>query len=59
MILSCYVDDRTAAILERVAAETGRSVESLAEAAIENAALEATRGDPIPPRPVGTSYEPL
>lgn len=39
MILNCYVDDRTRHILERVSATTGRSLEELAEAAIEEAAI--------------------
>ena len=40
-ILSCYVDDRTMAILERIASERGRTPEELAEAAIENEAIAA------------------
>ncbi|CAD7335223.1 hypothetical protein SPHS6_00399 [Sphingobium sp. S6] len=46
MILNCYVDDRTLAILQRVAAETDRSIEDLAEAAIAETALDADRKDP-------------
>ena len=43
-ILRCYVDDRTMHILERVAAERGRTVEELAEAAIESEAIAALPG---------------
>jgi hypothetical protein len=44
-ILNCYVDDRTLATLERVSAQTGRTVEDLAEAAISEAAVMARRAD--------------
>ena len=44
MILQCYIDDRTRQVLERVSRETGRSIEELAEAAIETAAMEEARG---------------
>lgn len=37
-ILQCYVDDRTMKILDQAAAQKGRTVEELAEAAIENEA---------------------
>lgn len=46
MILNCYVDDRTLAILQRVAKDTGRTVEDLAESAIAETALDAQREDP-------------
>jgi hypothetical protein len=39
--LSCYVDHKTLAILHKVAAETGRAVDELAEAAISEAALKS------------------
>lgn len=39
-VLRCYVDDETLRYLEMASAETGRSIEQLAEAAIENAAIE-------------------
>lgn len=41
MILRCYVDDVTLEILRRKALERGTSIEHLAEAAIENVALES------------------
>jgi predicted transcriptional regulator len=48
-VLSCYVDDDTMARLERVSRETGRAVEELAESAISEAAMLATRmPDPMP-----------
>lgn len=42
-VLKCYVDDATWEILYRVANETGRDIEELAEAAIAEAALESER----------------
>ena len=39
-VLRCYADDETMKWLEKAAAELGRNVEQLAEAAIENAAIE-------------------
>lgn len=48
-VLSCYVDDRTYAVLQNVACNTGRTVEQLAEAAIEN---EAVKCLPVPRSPV-------
>ena len=39
-ILRCYVDDETMQLLNQAAAETGRKVDELAEAAISNAAIE-------------------
>lgn len=47
MIISCYIDDRTAGILGRESAETGRSIEDLAEAAIAEAALDVARHHPL------------
>jgi len=38
-ILRCHVDDQTMQILERVSAVKGRTVEELAEAAIESEAI--------------------
>lgn len=46
MILNCYVDDRTLAILQRIANETGRTVEDLAESAIAETVLDAQRKEP-------------
>jgi hypothetical protein len=46
MILSCYVDDRTLAILERAAREMDRTLVGLAEAAIAEAALKYERQSP-------------
>lgn len=43
-VLSCYVSDRAYAALERFSEAHGRSVESLAEAAIEEAALRSDTG---------------
>lgn len=43
-ILSCYVDDRTLAILQRESAVSGRTVEQLAEAAIESEAIASLPG---------------
>lgn len=43
MILQCYVDDRTLAILEKFALESGRTIEELAEAAISEAAIQSLR----------------
>jgi hypothetical protein len=43
-ILSCYVDDRTLAILQREASVSGRTVEQLAEAAIESEAIASLPG---------------
>jgi hypothetical protein len=48
MILQCYVDDRTYAVLQNVACNTGRTVEQLAEAAIENEALKCLPGGRSP-----------
>ena len=45
-ILSCYVDDETLATLRHIAAQTGRTVEDLAEAAISEAALDERRKNP-------------
>jgi hypothetical protein len=42
--LSCIVSDRAYRVLERVSRETGRGIEELAEAAIEEAALNAETG---------------
>lgn len=42
-ILSCYVDDRTLAILKAVSEDTGRTVEDLAESAIAEAAISNQR----------------
>ena len=39
-ILRCYVDDDTLKWLEKASIETGRSIDDLAEAAIQNAAIE-------------------
>lgn len=39
-VLRCFVDDETMKWLEKASAETGRNIEQLAEAAIENAAVE-------------------
>jgi len=47
-ILSCHVDDRTFSILEREARERGRTVADLAEAAIENEAINADADRPMP-----------
>lgn len=44
-IIKVYVDDRTLATLERVSAESGRSIEDLAEAAISEAACRARRDE--------------
>lgn len=44
MILQCYVDDRTLAILQRHSTVTGRTVEQLAEAAIESEAIRSLPG---------------
>jgi hypothetical protein len=49
-ILQVYIDDRTQAILEAHAARLGRTVESLAEAAVAEAAIQANRNDPVPQR---------
>lgn len=43
-VLSCWVDDRTMAILQRESAASGRSVEQLAEAAIESEAIKSLPG---------------
>ena len=43
-VLSCYVDDRTLAILQREAQASGRTVEQLAEAAIESEAIASLPG---------------
>jgi len=51
VILSCYIDERTEAILRRQSAETGRSIEDLAEAAIANAACDAARHNPLETEP--------
>ncbi len=48
-ILNCYVDDETYARLKTVALEEGRGpefIEQLAESAISEAALNATRDNP-------------
>ncbi|EHM01186.1 hypothetical protein HMPREF9946_02190 [Acetobacteraceae bacterium AT-5844] len=49
-VLSCYVDENTLAELHATSAETGRTVEDLAEGAIASAAAMAAfarrRGDP-------------
>jgi hypothetical protein len=39
-ILQCYVDAETLKWLEQASSECGRKIENLAEAAIENAAIE-------------------
>lgn len=39
-VLRCFVDDETLKWLEKASIETGRNIEQLAEAAIENAAIE-------------------
>jgi hypothetical protein len=44
-VLSCYVDDRTMHILQRVSTATGRKVEDLAESAISEAALREVPSD--------------
>lgn len=46
--IHCHVDDRTFAILEREARERGRTVVDLAEAAIENEAINADADRPMP-----------
>ena len=43
MILSVYIDAETEARLRRVSEENGRSIEDLAESAVAEAALDATR----------------
>ena len=43
-VLSCWVDDRTLHILQREAVVSGRTVEQLAEAAIESAAIAELPG---------------
>lgn len=43
MILQCHVDDRTLALLEKFARESGRTIEELAEAAISEAAIQTVR----------------
>ena len=43
-VLRCYVDDRTMAILERESQVRGRTVEELAEAAIESEAIASLPG---------------
>jgi hypothetical protein len=50
-ILHCYVDDETLAILKRVAEETDRNPEDVAEAAIAEAALASQRARGWPPSP--------
>lgn len=45
MIIQVYVDEKIAVRLSRISAKTGRSVEDLASAAVENAVIEA---DPAP-----------
>lgn len=45
-ILNCYVDERTLAVLQRVSFSTGRTVEQLAEAAIESEAIREAGGPP-------------
>jgi hypothetical protein len=44
--LQCHVDEDTMARLQRCASHLQRSVEDLAESAIAEAALDATRGMP-------------
>ena len=39
-VLRCFVDDETLKWLEKASTDTGRNIEQLAEAAIENAAIE-------------------
>lgn len=46
-ILNLYVDDLTLKTLERVSAQTGRTVDDLAEAAISEAASAARRDWPL------------
>lgn len=43
-ILSCYVDDRTLEILRRESVVSGRTIEQLAEAAIESEAIRSLPG---------------
>lgn len=46
MILNCYVDEDTLRDLQLAAHQTGRKVEELAEAAIQNAAIEFRLSQP-------------
>lgn len=48
--IHCYVDDETMARLELCAGRLDRTVVDLAECAIAEAALDATRHETIPPR---------
>ena len=48
--IHCHVDDETMARLELCAKRLDRSVVDLAECAIAEAALDATRQETIPPR---------
>lgn len=41
MILQVYLDEQTLGTLRRVAVETGRTVEDLAESAVAEAALQS------------------
>lgn len=43
-VIRCYVDDRTLHILERLSVTSGRTVEELAEAAIESEAIASLPG---------------
>lgn len=54
-VLRCYADDETMKWLEKAAAELGRNVEQLAEAAIENAAIEFKNSQPRIPVSVSTA----
>ena len=48
-LLSAFVSDRALAILRRESEATGRSIDDLASAAVEEAALAAERQYPPPP----------
>lgn len=56
-VLRCYADDETMKWLEKAAAELGRNVEQLAEAAIENAAIEFKNSQPRIPVSVSAVTE--
>jgi hypothetical protein len=47
-VLQCYVDDETLQRLQAASADTGRAVEDLAESAISETALAATRDRELP-----------
>lgn len=49
-VLSIYVDDEPHRRLITLSKELGRSVEDLAECAVSEAALDAFRGRPTPPK---------